>query len=99
MKNTLMKAFGLLVVLTLCAGVASAGCGTKETQAGTLKSVDADNGTVVLVVEENEVELTLTVETQVTDAEGNAVEPASLVGKSVKVVSEHAKIDSIEQIA
>lgn len=99
MRNMSMKSLCLLVVLAFCAGVASAGCGVKDTHQGTLQSVDADSNTVVLVVDGEEVNLTVTETTEVTDAEGNKAEVASLVGKEVKVVSEHAEIDSIEQLA
>lgn len=99
MRNTVMKSLILLVVLALCASAASAGCGEKTTHAGTLKSVDAENSTITVVVDDKEINLTLTAETEVSDAEGNAVEVGSLVGKAVKVISEHEKIDSITQTA
>lgn len=100
MKNRMMTLCLLIVVLAIGAGVASAGCGHKDTLEGTLKSIDAENNSVVVVVEDGkEVELTLTAETKVTDAEGNDSEASDLVGKKVKVVSEHAKVDSIELIA
>ena len=90
----------LVVVLALCAGAAYAGCGVKDTHEGTLKSFDADkNVIVVAVADDEEVKLTLTDDTQVADAEGNEAEVAKLVGKAVKIVSEHAKVDSIQQIA
>ena len=98
--RAMMKLLSLLVVFALCAGGAFAGCGHKDTVAGTLKSVDADSNTVVVVGEDGkELKLTLTGETQVTDAEGNDAEVSKLVGKEVKVVSEHAKVDSVEQLA
>jgi hypothetical protein len=95
------KLLCLIVVLAVGAGAAVAGCGHKDTHQGTLKSVDADSNTVVVMVGEEgkEVELTLTAETKVTDAEGNQADASKLVGKQVKVVSEHAKIDSITQVA
>jgi outer membrane lipoprotein-sorting protein len=95
-----MRLLSLFVVLALCAGGAFAGCGHKDTVEGKLKSVDSDSNTVVVVVEDGkELKLTLTGETKVTDAEGNDAEASKLVGKEVKVVSEHAKVDSITQIA
>lgn len=99
MKNPVLKSLVLLVVLALCAGAASAGCGTKDTHEGTLKSVDAENNTVVVVIGEEEVSLQLTSETQVTDADGNAIAVAELVGANVKVVSEHTEIESISAAA
>jgi len=103
MRST-MKLIALLVVLALSAGGGAvfAGCGHKETVEGTLKSMDADSNKVVVVVggeDGKEVELSLTAETQVKDTEGNDTEVSKLVGKSVKVVSEHAQVDSITQTA
>jgi hypothetical protein len=99
MKSTLIKSLALLAVLALGAGIASAGCGAKDTHEGTLNAVNADSKTIVVVVDGEEVKLNLTDETRVMDAEGNETKAASLVGKKIKVVSEHAKIDSIEQLA
>jgi hypothetical protein len=42
---------------------------------------------------------TLTADTTVKDEEGNDTKPSNLVGTKVKVVSEHAKADSVEQMA
>ena len=93
-----MNLVSLLVVLVLCAGVAVAGCGHKETVEGTLQSVDEEANTVVVVGDDGKkVELGITAETKVTDAEGNEAELSKLIGKGVKVVSEHAKVDSITQ--
>jgi len=96
-----MKSLVLIVVLlALGAGAAFAGCGVKDTHEGTLKSADADQQTVVVVGQDGkEVNLTLTAETRVTDAAGKEAQLSDLVGKKVKVVSEHAKIDSIQQTA
>ena len=90
----------VIVVFALCAGAAYAGCGVKDTVEGTLKSVDADkNAIVVAGADGEEVRLTLTENSKVTDAEGKDAKPTDLVGKKVKVVSEHAKVDSVEQLA
>ena len=99
MRQPLMRCFTLLAILALCAGVAVADCGKKDTHEGTLTSADADSNTIVVTVGEEQVQLTLTANTKVMDAKGKAAEVGNLVGKKVKVVSEHAKIDSIEQIA
>ncbi len=100
MRNTMKRLALLIIVLAIGAGVATAGCGHKDTHEGTLKSVDSEHSAVVVVVEDGkEVKLTLTAKTKVTDAEGNESEVSNLVGKKVKVVSEHAEIDSIVQIA
>jgi hypothetical protein len=93
-----MQALLLIAVLALGAGAVLADCGVKDTHEGTLKSVDADKNIIVVVAQDGkEVRLTLTAQTRVTDAEGKKAEASGLVGKKVKVVSEHAKIDSIEQ--
>ncbi len=98
--RVMIKMLSLLVVLVLSVGAASAGCGVKDTVEGTLKSVDAEKNTVVVAGEDGkEVRLTLTAKTEVKDAEGNETEVSKLVGKRVKVVSEHAEIDSIELMA
>ena len=95
--RTMKNLVSLLVVLVLCAGVAVAGCGHKETVEGTLQSVDEEANTVVVGDDGKKVELGITAETKVTDAEGKEAELSKLVGKGVKVVSEHAKVDSITQ--
>jgi hypothetical protein len=78
----------VIVVFALGAGAAYAGCGVKDTHEGTLKSFDADNKVIVVAGEDGEeVKLTLTAETQVTNVEGNEAKPSELVGKKVKVVS------------
>ena len=83
----MMKSLSLIVVFALCAGAVYAGCGVKDTQEGTLKSVDADTNVVIVLSEDGEeAKLTLTTNTQVTDAEGNEAEVSELVGKKVKVV-------------
>ena len=98
--RVLIKSLMLIVVLALAAGAVYADCGVKDTHQGTLKSVDAENNTVVVVGEDGaEVQLTLTADTQVMDSEGKMAEVSKLVGKQVEVVSEHAKIDSIKQMA
>lgn len=95
-----MKSLSLIVVFALGVAAASAGCGIKDTHEGTLKSVDADKKEVVVVGEDGkEVKLKFTTKTEVMDAEGNKAEVSKLVGKEVEVVSEHAEIDSIKQIA
>lgn len=96
----LMKSLVLVAVLALGAGAVYADCGVKDTHQGTLKSVDADKNMVVVVGEDGtEVELTLTANTQVMDSEGKTAKVSKLVGEQVEVISEHAKIDSIKQIA
>jgi flavin-dependent dehydrogenase len=94
-----MKLLSLIAVLVLAATAASAGCGAKDTTEGTLKSVDKENNAVVVEVKEGEeVKITLTAKTEVVDADGKKAEVSKLVGSKVKVVSEHAKADSIQQV-
>ena len=96
----LVASLSLIMALVVCSGTAVAGCGHKDTMAGKLQSVDAEKNVVVVVGEDGKkVKLTLTAKTQVMDAEGKKAEVSKLVGKEVKVVSEHAKVDSIQQIA
>ena len=99
MKNKLMKSLCLLVVIALGVGMVSAGCGTKATHQGTLSSVGEDGSSIVITVDGKDVTLSLTEATKVMDADGNEIEVGSLVGEKIKVVSEHAQIDSIEQLA
>jgi hypothetical protein len=90
----------LVVVIALTAGAAYGACGKKDTTEGTLTSVDAATKSVVVkAADGKEVKLTLTATTEVKDASGNKVDAGKLVGKNVKVISEHAKIDSIAQAA
>ena len=98
MRVTMRSLFLIVVLLALGAGAAVAGCGVKDTHEGTLKSADAEKNTVVVVGQDGkEVNLTLTASTEITNAEGKAAKVSDLVGKTVKVVSEHAKVDSIQQ--
>lgn len=90
----------VIVVCALGAGAAYANCGVKDTHEGTVTSVDAEKNVIVVAGEDGkEVRLTLTAESKVTDAEGNETKAADLVGKKVTVVSEHAKVDSVQQLA
>lgn len=86
-----MKKFLTLTALVaLSLGSAYAACGKKVTNEGTLKSYDA--ATKQVVVEDKDgkaATITLTPSTEGGD------QAATLVGKGVKVVSEHGKADSI----
>ena len=84
------KLLVLATLLTLSLGSTYAACGKKVTNEGTLKSFDAT--TKVLVVEGKDgkaATITLTPTTAGADT------VATLVGKAVKVVSEHGKADSV----
>ena len=77
-------------------GLVEAGCGKKQTDAGTLSSFDKDTKTLVVSVDGKDVTLTATKNTEAKDADGKATNLDSLVGKKVKVTSEHKKVDSVE---
>lgn len=80
----------LIAIVSLTAGSAFAGCGKKVTNEGTLKSFDS--GTKTLTVEGKDGKAaTVTLTPSTTGAD----KIAELVGKSVKVVSEHGKADSV----
>ena len=100
MRKMMQVMLSVIVAFALCAGAASADCGVKDTHEGTLKSVDADKNVIVVAgADGEEVSLTLTADSQVTDAEGNDAKATDLIGKKVKVVSEHAKVDTVQQLA
>ena len=72
-------------------GSAYAGCGKKVTNKGTLKSLDADKKTIVVASKGEETKLSLTTSTKAIGAD----KIADMVGKNVKVISEHSKVDSV----
>ena len=81
----------LLSILTLVAFSASAGfaaCGKTVTDEGKLSSVNAEKKEIVIEIADGKtVTRTLT--------PGTTGEPEKLVGKKVKVVSEHGKVQSV----
>lgn len=83
----------LLAILTLVAfssGAAFAGCGKKVTDEGTLKAFDADKKEITVATKDGKtVARVLTPDTKVT----GKIE--DLVGKPIKAVSEHNKLDSV----
>ena len=83
------KLLALLAMATLTLGV-HAGCGKKVTDEGTLKSYDAEKKTVVVELAGGK-SATVTLTPTTTGAD----KAATLVGKAVKVISEHGKADSI----
>ena len=87
-----MKKFLVLTsMVILSMSSAFAACGKKVTSEGTLKSFDP--ATKALVVEAKDGKATTTITLTPTTAGADA--GAGLVGKSVKVVSEHGKADSV----
>jgi|GEM_PF-674297 len=89
-QNTMKKAASILAIISLGLGSAFAGCGKVVTNEGKLKSFDAATKAVVVEGKDGkEAKLTLT-----PSAKG-AEDAEKLVGKNVKVDSEHGKITSI----
>ncbi len=94
------KILAILAAVTFSAGVAYAGCGKKVTDEGTLSKYDADTKTIVVDLGDGKTaEITATPSTESKGASGDKVEIADLIGKKVKVVSEHKKADSVEEVS
>jgi hypothetical protein len=88
--DTMKKALAILAITTIALGSAYAGCGKVVTNEGKLKEFDAATKKVVVEGKDGKsASLTLTPTSK------GAEEAASLVGKAVKVDSEHGKITSI----
>ena len=83
------KLLTVLAMAALAVG-AQAACGKKVTDEGTLKSYNAEKKEVVVTKADGK---TATVTLTPTTAGADKV--ADLVGKAVKVISEHGKADSI----
>ena len=84
----------IIAVVGIAAGSAFAGCGKKVETTGTLKAFDADTKTLVIDAKGKESKIALTTKTEVKKGKKKA-DIADLVGKKVKVVSEHKKADSV----
>jgi hypothetical protein len=84
------KALTLLAVSALALGSAYAGCGKVVTNEGKLKSFDAATKKIVVEGKDGKA-ATLTL----TPTSKGAEEAEKLVGKDVKVDSEHGKITTI----
>ncbi len=85
-----MKQLLTLLTLTVLSLSASAGCGKKVTDEGTLKSYDAEKKVVTVEKADGKTaSITLTPDTTGADKVG------TLVGKPVTVISEHGKADSV----
>ncbi len=83
------KLLAFLAMVTLTLG-ANAACGKKVTDEGTLKSYDAEKKQIVIEKADGKsAKITLTPSTTGAD------KIQDLVGKAVKVVSEHGKADSV----
>jgi hypothetical protein len=92
------KVIALFVGLVIAAGSASAMCGKKVTDAGTLKSADKTAKTIVVQTSAGASEITLTPTTEFKDAAGKVAKLEDLIGKPVTVVSEHKKADSVQEV-
>lgn len=94
-----MKKFlALLAVVGLTVGSAYAGCGKKVTDEGKLTSFDAETKSLVVELADGKsATITATPTTEAKGKDGKKVELADLVGKKVKVVSEHKKADSVAE--
>ena len=91
LKHTQMKKFlALTAIVAFCSTSAFAACGKKVTSEGTLKSYDAEKKTLVVAAKDGK-ETTITL----TPATTGADKIDSLKGKTVKVVAEHGKADSV----
>ena len=92
-----MKKFlALIAAIAVSASAAHAGCGKKVTDAGNLSKYDADTKAIVVkLADGKKAKLTVTPSTEYKGKDGKAVKAEDLVGKDVKVVSEHKKVDSI----
>jgi len=84
------KILGILTALCLMAGISHAGCGKKVTDTGVLKAYDAETKQITIVGAKSK--LTITPKTK------GARNLKALVGKKVKVISEHKKVDSVEAV-
>jgi len=82
------KLLAILTIVAISAGSSFAGCGKKVTDEGKLTSFDAEKKELIITTADGK-----TVTRVLTPAVTTKVE--DLVGKSVKVVSEHNKVDSI----
>jgi hypothetical protein len=87
------KLLTILATFALTLG-SYAACGKKVTDEGTLKSYDAETKKVVITKADGK-SATVTL----TPATTGADKVADLVGKAVKVISEHGKADSVAAAA
>lgn len=92
-----MKRFFVISIAFLMTIVAAyAGCGKKVNNAGVLKAFKAESKQVTINEKGKKIKLKITPGTKFYAKEGGSeVSIDKLVGKNVKVVSEHKKIDSI----
>ncbi|MDQ3622279.1 MAG: hypothetical protein M3463_07300 [Verrucomicrobiota bacterium] len=91
----------LLSILTIVAFTASAGyaaCGKKVTDEGKLTSINSEKKEVTIeTADGKKVNRVLTPTSKTTAKDGTEAKADALVGKNVKVVSEHNKIESVSE--
>ena len=94
MKNL----FTAVTIIALTAGSAIAGCGKTETDNGTLQTYDAEKKQVTIATADGKtVTRTLTPSTKTTAKDGTTAMADALKGKTIAVVSEHGKIQTISE--
>ena len=91
------KLIALSIASIIAAGSANAMCGKKVTDSGTLKSYNKESKSIVVQLAGSTAEITLTPGTETQDAAGKVAKLEDLVGKSVTVISEHKKADSVQE--
>jgi hypothetical protein len=85
------KLLAILTIVAVSAGSTFAACGKKVTDEGKVTNYNADKKEISIEVAEGKtVALTLTPDTKL------AGKAEDLVGKKVKAISEHKKLDSVE---
>ncbi len=84
------KLLAILTIVAVSAGSSFAACGKKVTDEGKLTSFNAEKKELTITTADGK-----TVTRVLTPSTTGADKAADLVGKSVKVVSEHNKADSV----
>jgi hypothetical protein len=97
-ESPMKKVLALFVAAAIAAGSAYANCGMKSTDSGKLTSYDKETKAIVVeLADGKKATYTLTPATTSKDAAGKAAKIEELVGKTVQVVSEHKKVDSVTE--
>ncbi len=92
------KLLTILTIAAVAAGSAYAGCGKTVTDKGTLESINTEKKEVVIKTADGKsVTRTLTPATATTGKDGKTAAADSLKGKTVSVVSEHGKVNTISE--
>ncbi|CAN5135678.1 hypothetical protein BH23VER1_BH23VER1_34170 [soil metagenome] len=89
----------IIAALSVALSGAYAACGKKVDNVGTLKSYDETSKEIVVETDGKEAKITLTPDTETKDKDGKEIKIDDLIGKEVKVVSEHKKADSVTEKA